>query len=176
MFSARTLICKLINKMYLPKNDFIEIVKRTPLVAIDLCIIKEQKILLGCRNNSPAKSYFFVPGGRIMKNEKIEQSIERITREEIGYELKKNNNEFIGVYEHFYDDNFLGNTEFNTHYIILAFLIHYSGLKKLKNRPTDEQHSQYIWHDYRSDNKHNYRIHPYTMRYIASNKLKSLAT
>jgi hypothetical protein len=40
-----------------------------PLVSIDL-IIRDNadRVLLGLRNNEPAKGYFFVPGGIILKD------------------------------------------------------------------------------------------------------------
>ena len=45
----------------------------------------------------------------------------RILKQELGYKLiSENRKTFLGVYEHFYDDNFLGNQDFKTHYIILA--------------------------------------------------------
>ena len=33
---------------------------------------KKSEILMGIRSNNPAKDFFFVPGGRILKNENIE--------------------------------------------------------------------------------------------------------
>ena len=54
----------------LPKKQYIEVVKNTPLVSIDLIIEDtEGNILLGYRLNSPAKHTWFVPGGVIRKNE-----------------------------------------------------------------------------------------------------------
>ena len=35
------------------------------MITIDLCITNNEKILLGKRNNPPAKNFYFVPGGRI---------------------------------------------------------------------------------------------------------------
>ena len=55
---------------FLSKTDFSFIVKNTPLISIDFCILKGKKILLGKRLNSPAKDFYFVPGGRIRKGEK----------------------------------------------------------------------------------------------------------
>ena len=107
--------------MYLKKSNFADVVKNTPLVSIDLCIRKEDALFLGKRLNSPAKDYFFVPGGRIRKNEKIEFALNRIMDEEIGCRpRKKEDFKFLGVYEHFYDDNFLNTEDFTTHYVVLA--------------------------------------------------------
>jgi colanic acid biosynthesis protein WcaH len=107
--------------MFLEKELFSSIIENTPLISIDL-IIKdsEGKILLGQRINKPAKNSWFVPGGRIYKDEKIEDAFKRITQDEIGKEFDISNSSFKGVYQHFYDDNVF-NDNFSTHYIVLGF-------------------------------------------------------
>ena len=107
--------------MFLEKELFSSIIENTPLISIDL-IIKdsEGKILLGQRINKPAKNSWFVPGGRIYKDEKIEDAFKRITKDEIGKEFNISNSSFKGVYQHFYDDNVF-NDNFSTHYIVLGF-------------------------------------------------------
>ena len=107
--------------MFLEKELFSSIIENTPLISIDL-IIKdsEGKILLGQRINKPAKNSWFVPGGRIYKDEKIKDAFKRITKDEIGKEFDISNSSFKGVYQHFYDDNVF-NDNFSTHYIVLGF-------------------------------------------------------
>ena len=107
--------------MFLEKELFSSIIENTPLISIDL-IVKdsEGKILLGQRINKPAKNSWFVPGGRIYKDEKIEDAFKRITKDEIGKEFNISNSSFKGVYQHFYDDNVF-NDNFSTHYIVLGF-------------------------------------------------------
>ena len=56
--------------MYLSRNQFSNIVRKTPLIAIDLCILRDRKILLGKRLNAPAKDFYFVPGGGYLELEK----------------------------------------------------------------------------------------------------------
>ena len=154
--------------MFLEKNSFAELVAMSPLISIDICILKDKKILLGKRKNSPAKNYYFVPGGRIRKNEKIETAISRLLINEIGFRLKQKINfkkNLIGIFEHFYKDNFLNNFEFDTHYVVIAFLINYKNIEKICDvERINDQHSKYIWHDL--DNKQNFKIHKYTEDYI----------
>jgi len=58
--------------MHLDDKKFLEIADLSPLVSIDLIVYNDKnKVLLGKRANRPAKDYWFVPGGRIRKNEKI---------------------------------------------------------------------------------------------------------
>lgn len=53
--------------MFLYKTDFSELVQKAPLIAIDLCIIKNRSILLGKRLNNPAKNCFFCPWSKSFK-------------------------------------------------------------------------------------------------------------
>ena len=48
--------------MALNKDKYLDIIKHTNLTSIDLVFIYNDKILLGFRNNSPAKNSWFVPG------------------------------------------------------------------------------------------------------------------
>ena len=112
------------------------IVENTPLISIDLIVEYDGKILLGKRKNRPAKGYFFTTGGRIFKNESIDNAIERIVKEELSYNSPKYLS-FIGVFEHFYDDGIFENT--TTHYINLAYRCK---INTIENLPK-EQHETY---------------------------------
>lgn len=70
---------------HLPLNDFATVVRSAPLVSIDLVVVRNHShILLGQRSNRPAQGYWFVPGGRIYKNETMQQATQRIAESEIG--------------------------------------------------------------------------------------------
>jgi len=127
----------------LSKTTFTQIIKNTPLISIDLIIENsEGKILLGKRVNKPAQNDWFVPGGRIFKDEKLDEAFSRTTTSEIGVALKRVEVEFLGLYEHFYADNAF-NDEFSTHYIVLAHKFQVNEAEiKLNN-----QHEAYQWFD-----------------------------
>ena len=100
----------------LPLSDFKTLVRNGILPAIDLVIRNQNKeVLLGKRLNAPAKNKWFVPGGRILKNEQIFDTIQRIIDTETGLNIKSYNGEFLGIYEHIYSDNYFGDETFNTH-------------------------------------------------------------
>ena len=69
---------------YLSDSDINTVIRLAPLVSIDL-IIRDaaDRILLGLRNNEPAKGYFFVPGGIILKDETLADAFTRIMQKEI---------------------------------------------------------------------------------------------
>lgn len=105
--------------MQLPRDLFLTVVGATPLVSIDLVIRNaEGQVLLGRRKNRPARGYWFVPGGRIFKNERVEQAMRRISQAEIGVAIDDAN--LLGVFDHIYPDNFWGE-EVNTHYVVLGY-------------------------------------------------------
>ena len=155
--------------MYLSKIEFAKVVSCTPLVSIDICILQGRKLLLGKRINSPSKNLFFVPGGRILKSESKLYALKRILKDELGLSINKNNInslKLLGIYEHFYDDNFLDNNDFGTHYVVLAYLLKYESLEYLNEEIISNQHSEYIWLDIDKFNISSEEIHKYTLDYL----------
>lgn len=93
--------------MFLTPEDFAAVVRTTPLVAIDLIVENEAgEFLLGKRNNRPAQGYWFVPGGRIQKDEPLSAAFARLTEAELGLRLPMSAARFHGVWQLLYDDNF----------------------------------------------------------------------
>jgi len=72
----------------LPQSDFLRTVDTTPLVAMDMVVVRGgTEILLGLRNNRPAQGFWFVPGGRIRKNEPMQTALARVAMDELGLNL-----------------------------------------------------------------------------------------
>ena len=117
---------------------FKTIIDSAPLISIDILLKKDNKILLGKRINKPAQDYFFSAGGRVNKNETIDNAMSRIAKNELNIELKSTP-KFIGVFEHFYDDSIY--KDVSTHYVNLAYEYE---VKEISDLPT-EQHSKYKW-------------------------------
>ena len=161
--------------MFLANNEFSRIIRTTPLVSIDICILKGRNVLLGQRINPPAKDFFFVPGGRIRKSELKRNAIERILKTELGFSLKNDHYKFLkflGCYEHLYDDNYLGNNDFSTHYVVIAYLIPYESLLINYSKIKSEQHSKYIWFNIDDLKNSLYNVHPYTLAYFKNKIIK----
>ena len=129
--------------MKMEDKHILEIIEATPLVSIDLIIRNpSEKVLLGKRINRPAKGYWFVPGGRIIKNETIIHALKRISKVEMGQDLSTEAHSLLGAYDHIYEDNFLNVDGINTHYVVLAFSIL---LQQEIDVNPDEQHSDLQW-------------------------------
>lgn len=128
--------------MWLSDETFKSVIQNTPLISIDLIVQNEQgEVLLGKRVNAPAKGYWFVPGGRVRKNETLDDAFVRLVKEELGIEsgFTRANAKFLGVFEHFYDDCVLAE-DVSTHYIVLAYELNLSQ-KNIEYPRT--QHSQF---------------------------------
>lgn len=127
----------------LPHDKFRTIVELTPLVSLDF-VVRDRagRILVGHRKNRPAQGYWFVPGGRVGKNETRRSAFARLTEAELGVPLAFEAARFIGVFEHLYDDNFSGQGEFGTHYVVLGYAIEADPAALLL---PDEQHGGYLW-------------------------------
>ena len=129
--------------MNLDRDLFLGIVRNTPLVSIDLIVRNAQgEVLVGLRNNEPARDSWFVPGGRILKDERIGDAFRRISLAELGIERSIDDARFVGVYEHLYDTNFATEPGVSTHYVVLAHEL-------TDSRPSEAlpplQHRDYRW-------------------------------
>ena len=145
------------------------IVASTPLVSIDLIVCNSKnQALLGLRNNRPAKGFWFVPGGRIRKDETFEMAFQRLMAEEFGIYHKINDALFIGHYQHLYEDNF-GEENFSTHYVVLGYLLNKD--LDLKMLPL-KQHSNYCWWDINQLLSSN-EVHDNTKAYFLSSYFNS---
>ena len=122
----------------LDNATFKTIVDSAPLISIDVLAKRNNKILLGKRVNKPAQDYYFSIGGRIRKNETIDNAMTRIFQNELNIELQSKP-KFIGVFEHFYNDSIY--EDVSTHYVNLAY--EYEA-EEIPNLPT-EQHDEYKW-------------------------------
>lgn len=125
------------------QDEFLNVIDKAPLVSIDI-ILKDEtgRVLLGYRNNRPAQGFWFVPGGRIRKNETLEQAMSRISLTELGFEISIADTQLIGAFDHIYDDNFKGTSGVTTHYVALG---HEFNLPKDQSITFDSQHEQIKW-------------------------------
>jgi colanic acid biosynthesis protein WcaH len=105
----------------LSSEEFRDVVEKTLLCAIDLVVRNPRgEVLLGLRKNRPAQGYWFVPGGRIHKGERVGEALPRVSEEEIGLALRTSDVHLLGVFDHIYDDNAFDVPGFGTQYVIIA--------------------------------------------------------
>ena len=149
----------------LPENVFEQVVANAPLVAIDLLVEDGKRhMLLGWRTNPPARNSWFVPGGRVRKDESLSAAFSRITEEELGQPFRLDQCVFVGIYQHFYTENFLGEQGASTHYLALA---HRLWVGELPLRLPQTQHAQYRW-EYPAAIAQDPLVHPYSRAYFTN--------
>ncbi|EPP7628900.1 GDP-mannose mannosyl hydrolase [Providencia rettgeri] len=150
-------------------DTFKTIVAFTPLVSIDLVVYNSNnQILLGLRNNRPAKGYWFVPGGRICKDETFDIAFQRLMIEELGIAYSIKDATFIGHYQHLYQDNF-SDKDFTTHYVVLGYMLKQD--INIDELPS-EQHKNYKWWDI-NELLSSTKVHENTKAYFINNRYHS---
>lgn len=116
----------------IPLEEFKVVMQNAPLITIDfICKDDNGKILLGKRVNKPAQAFYFTPGGRVFKNERIADAINRLSLKELGEEIDLSELKFNGIYEHLFEESIFDKV--STHCINIAFEYNYASFTKLPN-------------------------------------------
>lgn len=85
---------------WISESEWQTIVKHVPIVSVDLIVFYNDAVLLAKRENEPARGEWFVPGGRVLKNETREEAVHRVAEQELGVDVELL--ESLGAYEHIY--------------------------------------------------------------------------
>ena len=130
----------------LSAETFLTVVAATPLLAMDLVAVRGgTEVLLGLRNNRPAQGCWFVPGGRIRKNEPMQTALARVAQDELGLDLAALPHLplHMGAFEHFYHDCIAGDVGVSTHYVVMGNLLQLPAGFALPQ--ADAQHAELRW-------------------------------
>ena len=128
---------------FLSHAELDSVIRLAPLVAIDLIIRNgRDEVLLGLRKNEPAKGCFFVPGGMILKSERLAEAFARLVKNETNHAARFDDARLVGVFEHFYTTNRSASAGYGTHYVVLGY--EYRWPPALVPKP-DDQHSELRW-------------------------------
>lgn len=148
---------------YLSRDDMVALVRLGPLVSIDLLVTRpDGSVLLGLRENEPARDYWFAPGGRILKGEHIPEAFARLTQGELGRKFDHAQATLLGVYEHHYGTNFAGEPDVSTHYVVLGHRLEVAADFEPRG---DDQHRELRWWQPGDMTEAN-RVHRYTRDYL----------
>jgi len=129
--------------------DFSAACAALPLVSIDLVLTNTQgELLLGLRNNAPARGCWFTPGGRIRKNEPQADARLRVAHDELGLPAAVMDRAIpMGSWDHFYPDSAF-DPQVSTHYVNLPlWLALTQGEEQQLRLPQGdgEQHARWQW-------------------------------
>ena len=106
-------------------------------------------LVLGKRQNEPAKGEWFVPGGTVLKGETLVDAVHRVAQEELGSDVVVD--ERLGTYEHFYDAAATEGVD-SKQYLATAFIV----TPRTNTLEPDEQHDSLRVFDAPFPKLHNY--------------------
>lgn len=149
----------------IPKKDYKMILENMPVCCVDLVFHLGNKVLLVLRKQEPVKGEFWLPGGRIFKNERLVDAVARKAKEEFGVDVIIERK--IGVYEIMFNNGPFKDLKTGVHDIAVCFLV--KPLNKDFKIKIDETSSDYKWvaHIERS-------MHPYLKEVLADSKVFSI--
>ena len=147
------------------REHLVELVRGLPLVSVDLVLVRGgTEILLGLRTNRPAQGSWFVPGGRILKDEPRADALKRVAARELGIaDVAGLKPQLLGVFEHFYPDCFAGDIGVSTHYVVIAHRIDVPLGFEVPG--CDNQHAELRWWPI-AEAVANTNVHRYTRDYL----------
>ena len=108
-----------------------------PIVCVDIAIVSRSGCLLVRRSNAPARDAWWLPGGRVMKGERLRDAATRKAREEVG--LACDIGPLIHTAETIFED---GPGDIAVHSVNVCFLLHQIGDDAVR---LDGDHSDYRW-------------------------------
>ncbi len=143
-------------------NEYKEILERMPICCVDIVIHENNKVLMVYRTNEPVRGQLWLPGGRIYKNELLEEAAIRKAAEEVGLEIKIEKK--IGVYESMFKEGPFKDLKSGVHAVSVCFLA--IPIDKKPIIKIDATSSDYKWVDaIRED------MHPYIKAVLTDSKV-----
>jgi colanic acid biosynthesis protein WcaH len=103
-----------------PDDEWRTVVRNVPIVSVDLVVRHDGGVVLGRRENAPARGEWFVPGGRVRKDEPIVDAVHRVARDELGVDVAVERR--LGTYEHFWEDSEFDDVP-TKHYVTNGFIV-----------------------------------------------------
>ena len=117
-----------------------EIYENVPIACVDILITNNDKFLLAKRTCKPAQFEWWLPGGRIWKNERLADAASRKVKEEFGLEYPASDFNFLSCKETIFPDSNYGGP---IHTVNIVYKIDLKEDPKI-NLDT-ASHSAYTW-------------------------------
>jgi len=138
----------------LPDDEWRTVVRNVPIVSVDLVVRRDGGVVLGRRKNDPARGEWFVPGGRVRKDEPLVDAVHRVAREELGVDVTVERR--LGAYEHFWEESDFDDVA-TKHYLANGFVVRTAG----GTLTADDQHDELRTFDPPFPD-----LHPYVAAYL----------
>ncbi len=125
----------------IPEELYKQILENMSVCCVDAVIVNKRRALLVYRKNEPAKDQWWVPGGRVLKNERLEDAIIRKVKEETGLEVVVEKK--VGVYETMFERGQIPDLKTGVHTINVVFLVYQKDPEQ--EIKIDETSGDYKW-------------------------------
>lgn len=130
--------------MFIDKDLYEKILDSIPVITCDIVIFNKEKskVLLFKRNNNPLKGVYYTPGGRVNKNEPLNNAVIRKAKQELGLELNSFDLKYCGILEEFFDNSSFGKS--SSHHINVVYQYILNDINEIN---LDNQHEEFDWFD-----------------------------
>lgn len=125
-----------------PKDIYKILMEFSPMCTVDIIFFNPERtrVLLGRRVNAPYQGLLYTFGGRLRKNETLEEAAVRVAKNEIGITVAQNDVTFGGLDNEISDSSVISGINYH------AVALYFAGIIPEDTRITlDAQHSEYRW-------------------------------
>lgn len=144
----------------LPREKYREVLDISPVCCVDILFFNSDKTktLLFKRENEPMRGTYFSAGGRLLKNELLEDCAVRQTLREVGININKNELTLGGTLEEIHPNSVFEGVSYHAVVIYYGYVLNDENEIKL-----DSQHSDFKWFSVSDDS-----LHPFIKSRIAN--------
>ena len=127
---------------FIPEEIYSQICQNMPVLCVDALLESNEKYLLLKRKEDPLKNEYWLPGGRVLHKEKLQDAIIRIIKREtnINLHVLKHELKFLGITEMIFSGSRLTNSKYHTPAIIFKINLEIQPKISLDNTSSD-----FIW-------------------------------
>lgn len=122
----------------IPEAEWLSILEAVPIVCVDVAIWRDGRVLLVRRADAPAMGQWWLPGGRLFKNEGMRECAARKAREEVGLDCQVG--PLVYTAETMFPDGPGGVAVHSVNSCFLLWPMH-----KDQEVVLDEHHSEHMW-------------------------------
>jgi colanic acid biosynthesis protein WcaH len=139
---------------FIPQPLYNEILRNVPIACVDIAVVANGAVLLVRRKDPPAQGAWWVPGGRVLKGERMKETARRKALEEVGVDCHVG--PIIHTAETIFPDGTGGIPVHSINNCFLLYPVEDSAAVRVR---LDDHHSGWRWvHEVGDD------LHPYVAR------------
>lgn len=124
----------------LPRERYTEFIAAMPEACVDVVVEHEGRVLVGRRENEPARGEWFWPGSRLFKGEALADAVHRVAEDELGIAVTVE--EQLGANGHFWESS-AQSADVSRHTVVVVYRA--TPVADDPDPGGDDQHSAFRW-------------------------------